>query len=90
MKEYITRKMIEDGLMAKIILNSFEDEYLVTTIGEYWFYTHSDELQYDNVNDIPFAVLVDEIKETLDDFYRNPDMFGDEYLYYYYYLCENI
>ena len=90
MDKYITRKMIEDGLMAKVILNSFEDGYLVTTIGEYWFYTSADELKYNNVNDIPFTVLVNEIKETLDDFYANPTMFGDEYLYYYYYLCENI
>ena len=65
MDKYITRKMIEDGLMAKIILNSFEDEYLVTTIGEYWFYTSANELKYDNVNDIPFTVLVDEIKEII-------------------------
>ena len=90
MDNYIGRKMIEDGLMAKVILNSFEDGYLVTTIGEHWFYSSANELKYDNVEDIPFAILVNEIKETLDDFYQHPDMFDDEYNYYYYYLCENI
>lgn len=90
MKNYISRKMIEDGLMAKVITTSLEDNYLVVSIGEHWFYSNISDAEYTYVNDIPFSVLVTEIKDTLDDFYGHPDMFEDEYLYYYYYLCENI
>ena len=90
MDKLITRKMIENGLMAKAIITSIEDQYLVITIGEHYFYSNMIEAEYENINDIPFSVLATEIKDTLDDFYGHPDMFEDEYLYYYYYLCENI
>lgn len=90
MKEYIPKKMIEDGLMSKVIIPALEDGELVCHIGDYWFYIGGMELEYTDPKEIPFYVLVNKIKDTLDDFYRNPDMFKDEYLYYYYYLCENI
>ena len=88
--KYIGRKMIEDGLMSKVIIPSIEDQYLVVTIGEHYFYSNILDDEYDNADDIPFGVLVTEIKDALDDFYGCPDVFEDEYLYYYYYLCENI
>lgn len=88
--KYITKKMIEDGLMSKVIIPKLEKDGLVCYIGDYWFFFGGIEFEYTNPKDIPFSVLVNEIKEALDDFYKHPEMFEDEYLYYYYYLCENI
>ena len=90
MKEYITKKMIEDGLMSKVIVPKLEYGGLVAHIGDYWFYAGRTEFDHTDPKEIPFEVLVNEIKDTLDDFYGCPEMFEDEYLYYYYYLCENI
>lgn len=90
MKEYITKKMIEDGLMSKVIVPKLEYGGLVAHIGDYWFYAGRTEFDHTDPKEIPFEVLVNEIKDTLDDFYGYPEMFEDEYLYYYYYLCENI
>ena len=88
--KYITKKMIEDGLMSKVIIPKLEEDGLKAQIGEYWFYFGGSEFEYTNPKSIPFSVLVDEIKEVLDDFRKYPDIFEDEYLYYYYFLCENI
>lgn len=90
MKEYITKKMVEDGLMSKVIIPKLEDDELVCYIGDCWFYFGGMEFEYTNPKEIPFYILVNEIKECLDDFYDHPDIFEYEYLYYYYYLCENI
>lgn len=88
--KYITKKMIEDGLMSKVIVPKLEEDGLVCYIGDCWFFFGGSEFEYTNPKDIPFNVLVNEIKEVLDDFYKHPEMFEDEYMYYYYYLCENI
>ena len=88
-KEYINKKMIEDGLMSKVINPRLEDDGLKAYIGDYWFYFGGYEFENTNPNDIPFEILVEEIKIVLDDFYRLSD-FENEYLYYYYYLDENI
>lgn len=88
--KYITQKLIEDGLMAKVIIPKLEDGVLVCYIGDYWFYFGGSEFEHTDPNDIPFWILVNEIKYVLDDFYKFPEMFGDEYMYYYYYLCEHI
>ena len=90
MKEYITKKMIEDGLMGKVIVPVLEDDGLIANIGNNWFYFGGTEFEYTDPKKIPFYILVNEIKDCLDDFYKHPEEFGDEYLYYYYYLCENI
>lgn len=91
MNEYITKKMVEDGLMSKVIIPEFEDDItLLITIGDNFFVITCFEFDYKNVSEIPFEILVNEIKDTLDNFYWHPYMFEDEYLYYYYYLCENI
>ena len=88
--KYIGRKMIEDGLMSKVIIPKLEDGELAAHIGDCWFWFGGTEFKYTDPKEIPFNILVDEIKECLDDFYEHPDMFDNEYLYYYYYLCENI
>ena len=89
MREIIVRKMIEDGIMSKVILPKLEDNELKAYIGEHWFYFGGHAIEEIPPQNIPFSLLVSAIKETLDDF-RNQPEFEDEYLYYYYYLCENI
>lgn len=89
MREYIGKKMIEDGLMAKVIVPELTDGGLICHIGEYWFYFGGSEFEYVDPDDITFATKVEEIKMALDSFYEEEHM-DDEYLYYYYYLCENI
>lgn len=89
MNEYIGKKMIEDGLMSKVIIPELDNDGLKAHIGEHWFYFGGFEFEWTEPKNIPFDVLVEEIKSVLDEFRRLPD-FQDEYLYYYYYLCENI
>ena len=88
--KYINKKMIEDGLMAKVIVPFLEEYGLAARIGDNWFWFGGTEFEYTDPKDIPFDILVDEIKECLDTFYECPEVYKDEYLYYYYYLCENI
>ena len=91
MNEYITKKIVEDGLMSKVIVSTVEDDAtLVITIGNGYFNIHSPEFNFGDINELSFEFLAEEIKDSLDDFYGHPEMFEDEYLYYYYYLCENI
>lgn len=87
---YINQKMIEDGLMAKVIIPKLEDDGLKAYIGDHWFYFGGMEFEYTDPSTIPFGILANEIKECLDDFYEHPEVFEYEYQYYYYYLCENI
>lgn len=84
--KYITKKLIEDGLMANVITIRFEDGDSRCYIGDYWFNIDN---EYDLTN-APFGVKTEKIKYILDAFYECPDVFADEYLYYYYYLCEYI
>ena len=90
MEKIIVKKMIEDGLMSKVIIPRLNENGLVAEIGENWFYFGGIEFEFTDPRDIPFSVLVEEIKEALDDFIKHPDIFEDEYMYYYYYLCEHI
>ena len=90
MENYINCKMVEDGLMAKVITAKLDGNDIMVTIGDGWFWINGDEFKWTDINDIPFSILVTEIKDALDDFYGHQDTFEDEYLYYYYYLCENI
>lgn len=87
---YIGTKMIEDGLMSKVIIPFLDADGLKAQIGDHWFYFGGSEFEYTEPKEIPFDVLVSEIKLVLDDFYECSETYGDEYLYYYYYLCENI
>ena len=87
LKKYIGKKMIKDGLMAEVIIPKLDDDGLKAYIGDYWFYFGGFEFEYTNPDDIPFDVMVEEIKMALDDFWKYTD-FNDEYLYYYSILCE--
>lgn len=75
MKEYIGKKLIEDGLMAKVIIPKLEDDGLKAYIGEHWFYFGGTEFEQTDPKDIPFGLLVGEIKSVLDDFFKHPDVF---------------
>lgn len=88
--KYIGKTMIEYGLMSKVIMSFLDEDGLKAQIGDYWFYFGGTEFEYTDPKDIPFDILVDEIKECLDAFYECPKVYEYEYLYYYYYLCENI
>lgn len=90
MQPYIGKKMIEDGLMAEVIIPKLESDGLKAYIGDYWFWFGGSEFEYTDPKAIPFDILVNEIKECLDSFYECPSIYEDEYLYYYYYLCEHI
>lgn len=87
--KYIGRKMIEDGLMAKVIEPRLTGGGLIAQIGEYWFFFGGSEFERTNPKDIPFDVLVEEIKCVLDAF-NEDEFYKTEYLYYYCYLCEHI
>ena len=89
MPQYIETKMIEDGLMAKVIIPKLEADGLKAYIGDYWFYFGGAELECTEPKEIPFGLLVEEIKAVLNYFYTTEET-KDEYLYYYYYLCEHI
>ena len=89
MKKIIVKKMIEDGLMAKVIFPRLNENGLVAEIGENWFYFGGTEFEFTDPRDIPFSILVEEIKVVLDSFATHPQ-FKDEYIYYYDYLCEHI
>ena len=84
--KYITKKLIEDGLMANVITIKFKDGDSRCYIGDYWFNIDN---EYDFTN-APFGAKTERIKRVLDAFYECPDVFHDEYLYYYHYLCEHI
>lgn len=87
---YVSRKMIEDGLMAKVIVPFKEFSTLKVQIGEYWFYINHAGYENKSVEEIPFGALVERIKDALDGFCQHPEELEDEYNYYYHYLCENI
>ncbi len=90
-QKIIVKKMIEDGLMAKAIIPKLEDSGLRAYIGDYWFYFGGSEFEFTDPKNIPFSILVEEIKIVLDSFRETSDEeCRDEYLYYYDYLCENI
>lgn len=88
MSAYINKKLIEDGLMAGVITIKMEMGDLAAHIGDHWFWIGSMEEQ--EFNKLSFYERVSAIKDALDDLYRCSEIFGDEYNYYYYYLCENI
>ena len=90
MKKIITKKMIEDGLMAKVIIPKLEDDGLKAYIGDNWFYFGGSEFEYTDPKDMSIWLLAEEIKialDSLDDVLEEND---GEYLYYYYYLCAMI
>lgn len=87
MKKLITKKLIKDGLKAKIIIPELTEDGLKAYIGSSWFFFGGSEFEQTDPKEIPFDTLVDEIKSVLDDFQTE---FEDEYLYYFFYLNEKL
>lgn len=90
MKKIITKKMIEDGLMAKVIIPKLEDDGLKAYIGDNWFYFGGSEFEYTDPKDMSIWLLTEEIKSALDSLDDVLEGNDGEYLYYYYYLCAMI
>ena len=90
MKKIITKKMIEDGLMAKVIIPTLEDDGLKAYIGDNWFYFGGSEFEYTDPKDMSIWLLAEEIKSALDSLDDVLEENDGEYLYYYYYLCAMI
>jgi hypothetical protein len=82
--------MIEDGLMAKVIIPKLEDDGLKAYIGDNWFYFGGSEFEYTDPKDMSIWLLAEEIKSALDSLDDVLEGNDGEYLYYYYYLCEMI
>lgn len=90
MKKIITKKMIEDGLMAKVIIPQLEDDGLKAYIGDNWFYFGGSEFEFTDPKDMSIWLLAEEIKSALDSLDDVVEGNDGEYLYYYYYLCAMI
>ena len=93
----ITKSMVKIGYNTGIIklIKSPNGDGIACQIGDNWFYFDVKITeQYDNVNeykkDISEDIIIQEIYTTLKDFYKNKDVFIDEYLYYKYYLEEHL
>lgn len=81
--------------LVKLIISPHGDG-IVCQIGEHWFYFDgSNAEQYDSVEeyvkDIPETTIIETIVSVLSEFRNEESMtFMDEYLYYFYYLIENL
>lgn len=87
--ECITKQMIEQGLNQNIIKPCMKEGRLAVNIGDedFWFWIGSDSV--DSIN-VPHEAMVHLINNALSDFRDDWDCYDDEYMYYYYYLMENI
>lgn len=88
----ITLEMIKEGLKQGLIIPKVEGDGLKCYIGEYFFFFGGSEFEgIEELSEIPEDVLPMEIKTVLDAFNetKNHD-FETEYMYYYYYLLENL
>lgn len=68
MKHIITKKMIEDGLISKVIIPKLEENGLKAYIGDYWFYFGGSEFENTDPKDMSLWLISEEIKTVLDDF----------------------
>lgn len=92
----ITLEMVKAGYDAGIIklIESPHKDGVVCCIGDNWFYFGGGTAEESSVEsyqrDVPVEDIVREIYETLDDFRQSGETYKDEYLYYFYYLSENL
>lgn len=97
MNNKITEEMVEKGFkkgLIKLISNSSDNIGTVCKIGDYWFYFDGkaeDMTPKEYTDNTPIKEIINNIYDTLEDF-RVDDFhdFRDEYLYYYYFLKENL
>lgn len=82
--EHVLDKMDETG----------EEFGVVCYIGENWFYfggvDAEESMLSEYINSHSSKTIIDKIFEAVDDFRSDFDTFGDEYMYYYYFLLENL
>lgn len=90
MNEYIDIQMITRGLECNIIRPVLTEDGLTARIGEHWFFFGGHEFEFTDPGSLPLNVLANEIKSCLDGFHENWDCYSLEYLYYYYFLKENL
>jgi len=100
MTELITRDMVASGYKHGLIRLTTDTEFykneigVVCAIGDYWFYFGGEEAESLSVaeykKNFSQDTIVDQIYDTLKDFLKDLDCFGDEYLYYYWYLKERL
>lgn len=96
--EIITKEMVTEaykqGLVRLDTIAPDEEFGTICRIGDCWFFFGgelADSLSPEEYKkDIPEETIIEEVYHTLEDFRKNKEDFGDEYLYYYYYLEENL
>lgn len=90
--------LVSLGYMQGLVklINSPHGDGVVCQIGEHWFYFDgANAEQYDSVEeyvkDIPETTIIETITTVLSEFRSEESMtFMDEYLYYFYFLIENL
>ena len=94
--EKITKDMVVNGYKQGLIRLAIV-EYavgVVCVIGDNWFYFGGDLAEISTVEEYKKYVseenIIQKIYDTLKMFSEKTEMFGDEYLYYYWYLKENL
>lgn len=94
--EKITKDMVVNGYKQGLIRLAIV-EYavgVVCVIGDNWFYFGGDLAEISTVEEYKKYVseesLIKKIYDTLEMFSEETEMLGDEYLYYYWYLKENL
>ena len=94
MDSKITEEMVEKGFtngLIGLISNSSNNIGTVCKIGDYWFY-FDDKAEYmtpkEYIDNIPTKEIINNIYNALENF--RLDNFRDEYLYYFYFLKENL
>ena len=94
MEKFITKDMVIRGYNQHLInlILSPNGDGIACQIGDNWFYFGgSTAEEYDNVAEYKEIMLTsDIIKEIYDVLCELKTEFADEYLYYYYYLMENL
>lgn len=84
----ITKKMIREGLKKGIIKITTNDiDYIVCEIGDFQFYFTGGLYNAKDIKNREIAI--NDIYNTLREF-KYDDTFEDEYLYYYFFLKENL
>lgn len=92
----ITAEMVLSGIkngVIKFIVDPNMGAGTVCSIGDYWFYfggqTAEDEMPSEFLVNASVIEVAASVVAVLSDMGSSED-FSDEYLYYYYYLCENM
>ena len=88
----ILNKMIEDGLMGKAIIPYLNKQNIIVDIGNYSITTEYSCINRDDFKNLSRQIIVMVVRDSLDEIYNDKEERNivDEYLYYFFYLCEHI